>query len=209
MKRVVDLEPYEVWLKSEGYQDSTILVTLRHIRGVYNTFKDYPERGKSRDKAPHVRRYLRFVAKTRKNPLGRKFTETMLGLGLEPSTAIEKQGKRDGRCLTPAQWKALRQQLQAGDDIAKLLVAYMESPYRIGDFLNLRAYEVTSDDVSHKPSLEWIRKTGGRRPLYRLLCSTQRCAYYRMRSRLQRLSEKLKFETNLDNLYKTYHQQAA
>ncbi len=200
----IDLGAYEDWLYAEGYQDSTIQVTLRHLRGL----AEHPEE-LTRHRVPHVRRYLRFVAKTRKNPLGRRFTEAMLANGVEAASEIEKQGKRDKGCLTDKQWKALRSRLRGGDAISRLLVAYMESPYRIGDFLNLYAHEVTADDVSDKISRDWIKRFGGRKRLHRLLCPTQRCAYYRLRRRLQTISEKMKVQTDLDALYKTYHQHAA
>jgi len=202
--RKTDLGAYEDWLYAEGYQESTILVTLRHIKAVSVEPRQSPGH-----RAPHVRRYLRFVAKTRKNPLGRRFTEQMLAHGMEPASDIEKQGSRDKGCLTPRQWKALRARLRGGDTISKLLVAYMESPYRIGDFLNLRANMVTRDDVGDKISRDWIKRFGGKKKLYKLLCPTQRCAYYRLRKRLQTISAKMKVETDLDSLYKTYHQQAA
>jgi hypothetical protein len=200
----VILDAYEAWLHQEGYQDSTIQVTLRHIKAV----SVQPERHPGH-RAPHVRRYLRFVAKTRKNPLGRPFVERMLGHGLAAASDIEKQGARDKDCLTESQWKTLRANLRGGDPIARLLVAYMESPFRIGDFLNLQADRVTADDVSDKISRDWIRRFGGKKKLYKMLCPTQRCAYYRLRRRLQIISTKMKVATDLDTLYKTYHENAS
>lgn len=201
VKRQTGLADYEAWLKKEGYQNSTTEVSMRHIRAAALTPESIPGH-----RVAHVRRYLRYVADTRKNPLGRKFAEQMLKHGFTPARRTEKQGSRSKACLSSKQWKALRSRLRTGDARSKLLVAYMESPHRVGDFLNLRANEITADDVSDKLSREWIKSAGGKKKLYRLLCSTQRCAYYRLRSRLQHVSEAMKLSTDLDTLYKSYHE---
>lgn len=196
------LDEYERWLRKEGYQPTTIEVTLRHIRAARSDSARLP-----RHRVPHVRRYLRFVAKTRKNPLGRSFAKRMLDdYGLTPAGEIEKQGSRDRETLTQKQWDALKQKLRGGDRISRLLVAYMESPYRIGDFLNLKASGVTPDDVSDKVSRDWVRRFGGKKKLYQMLCTTERCAYYRLRRRLQKINQKLKTDPDLDTLYKSFHE---
>lgn len=196
------LDDYEKWLKREGYQPTTIEVTLRHIRAAHADTSSLPAY-----RIPHVRRYLRFVARTRKNPLGSRFTRKMLDeYGLAPATEIEKQGSRDRETLTQKQWDALKKKLQGGDRISRLLVAYMESPYRIGDFLNLRAHAVTVDDVSDRSSRDWLRRFGGKKKLYRMLCTTERCAYYRLRRRLQSVNRALKADPDLDTLYKSFHE---
>lgn len=194
-----DLEAYEAWLHDEGYQPSTIAVSVRLIGMVFNNLDDHPEYCEA-----HIRRYLRFVEKTRKNPLGKKFAGIMRLRGFEAAADIRKHGNRRKRLLHAGNWVQLRSKLRRGDDISKLLVAYMQSPYRISEFLKLRANEITENDVRDKISRDWIRDKGGRRPLHRLLCSTERCAYSRMRKRLQVVCGKMGLDVDFDTLYKSF-----
>ena len=101
-----DLSGYENWLVSEGYQPSTIEVTLRHIKVAA------ANQVRAVDHVPHVRRYLRFVTKTRRNPLGKPFATNMKRRGFKPASEIRKQGSRDRELLTVRQWKALRARLR-------------------------------------------------------------------------------------------------
>jgi hypothetical protein len=207
MYQTPKLDKYETWLKDEGYQESTILVTLRHIKAVYA----HRDKDVAKTRAAHVRRYLRFVAKTRKNPLGRKFVQRMLGLGLEAAVDSPNHGKRSKTNLTDDQWLDLRAKLRRGDDTSRLLIAYMESPYRIGEFLNLRIGQLVDDDVQDKISRAWItdKKLGARARLFQVLCKTERCAYSRIRRRLQQICKALEMEADLDTLYRTFHDDKA
>jgi hypothetical protein len=195
-----DLTAYEAWLKKQGYQPSTVVVTLRHLRtvAVEGRIPQYRE--------AHVQRYLRYVAETKKNPMGKKFAQQMKAKGLVPSAKIRKQGRRTKDPLQAGDWAELRSVLRRGDDISKLLVAYMQSPYRISEFLLLDANKVTEEDVCDKRSRDWLKKAGGRGPVYAILCDTERCAYSRMRRRLQVVGEKMSLTVDLDTLYKSFHE---
>jgi hypothetical protein len=195
----MNLKSYSGWLKTEGYQPSTAQVTLRHIRVVaaaFNAGESIPEHCE-----PHVRRYLRFVAKTRKNPAGRAFVKQMLKDGFEPVADIQKHGARDRANLRPGDWDLLRAKLRRGDDISRMLVAYMQSTYRIGEFLNLRANEAVA--IDDRIARSWIQARGSKK-IYKILCATERCAYYRMRRRLQILCKTLRLDADLDTLYKSF-----
>jgi hypothetical protein len=193
------LEAYEAWLNKEGYQPSTIAVSVRLIGMVFDNVDGHPDYCEA-----HIRRYLRFVEKTRKNPLGKRFTGIMRLRGFEAAADIRKHGNRSKKLLHAGNWMQLRAKLRRGDEISRLLVAYMQSPYRISDFLKLRANSVTSEDVRDKISRDWIRDKGGRQPLYKLLCNTERCAYSRMRKRLQQTCKKMGLDADFDTLYKSF-----
>lgn len=204
------LKPYKKWLKQSGYQPSTIEVTLRHLKAAVLT-GNWDERHE-----PHLRRYLLFVKKTRRHPLGKKFTDALRTAGFEPAGVIRKQGNRTKDLLSLKSWRNLRSRLRDNKRSpsyeSKLLVAYMESPYRISDFLKMRISEITEDDVSDKRAREWLaairyKRRGGRHmPVYKVLCDTERCAYYRLRKVLGDVCDDMGLEADLDTLYKSYHE---
>lgn len=196
--RDLDLKSYQAWLEKEGYQTSTVEVSLRHIRtSVANPKKVPPHR------VAHIQRYLRFVLATQKNPAGGQFTRLMKTKhGLSAATAIKKQGKRKAIKLDDKQLSELRAKLRRDkkSDTSQLLVAYMQSGRRITEFLNLTPAAVSKDETIDKISRDWIRsfKVG---KLYQILCKTERCAYARMR-RLLAL-EAADTKISLDTLYQS------
>jgi hypothetical protein len=192
------LTGYQDWLKREGYQPSTIRATLRHLKGAVNT-------GVLATRQAHLRRYLLFVKKTRSNPLGRAFTHKLKQEGIEPAAEIVKQGRTVKTLLTRKAWKQLRARLRragAGDE-GRLLAAYMESPYRIGDFLNFRIADVTPEDTD-KAGFKWLQSFRKNTRVYEVLCETERCAYYRLRKKLSEVAEDMGLSVDLDTLYKSY-----
>jgi hypothetical protein len=191
------LQPYADWLKNEGYQESTINATLRHLRLCHG--RECCE--------PHTRRYLRYVSETRKNPLGREFLDLAMKAGYEASADRRRSGGRVKDALSEANWARLKAKLRRGDEISWMLVAYMQSAYRIGQFLKLSASKVDETDIDDKISLDWVRTAsdGEKLPLYKILCKTERCAYYRMRRRLLETCEKLGIAADFDTLYKSFH----
>lgn len=201
-----DLSQYSAWLVDQGYQTSTIGATLRHLKVV----ADNPDEVGYR--APHVRRYLLYVVTTKRNPLGRKFTDRMMvGHGLEAVTETRKTGGTIKQLLNGGQWYELHQTLRQGGDLDKLIVAYMESPYKISEFLDLRIKNVDEDTVQHKWSRKWMHQVFVNprgKQVYQILCQTRRCAYSRMRRRLTAVSKGLGFKADLDTLYKTFNQRA-
>lgn len=204
MSKKLDLSSYQRWLRTEGYQRSTAEVSLRHMRTIATGAAVQSHQH------PHIRRYLRFVEATGRNPLGREFLSKMKADGFEPSGPIAKAGKRSKPVLTRPQWSQLRSKLRRdGDEIDRLLIAYMYSPYRIAEFLELWVRGLDADDVSDALSREWIAAAFDNtrnKKLFMILCDTRRCAYSRMRRRLQRVTAKLGIEADLDTLYKSYHQ---
>lgn len=190
---------YANWLRAEGYQESTIAVTLRHLRTVMVT------KVIAACRVSHVQRYLRYSAETRKNPLGPEFLKMALKAGFEASDDRKRPGARVKDTLNDVEWAMLRAKLRRGDEISWMLIAYMQSPYRIGRFLKLRADKVDENDIDDKRSLDWIAEHSNKLcPLYKLLCKTERCAYYRMRRRLLETCKKLGLEADFDTLYKTH-----
>ncbi|MEE8615525.1 MAG: hypothetical protein V3T11_09985 [Roseateles sp.] len=214
--RYAKLRKYEEWLRAEGYQPSTVEVTLRHLYTVNEqcgqTLFNACPMPVAPYRIPHVRRYLRYVALTRRNPLGRIFVAEMKRQGIEASSEIRKQGQRTKQNLTKSQWSELRKLLRAGDNTSKLLLAYMLSPYRISEFLDMEVRLVSEEDITDHVSRKWLHATNLAAPkskrtrkLYELLCPTKRCAYSRLRRTLREAGEKLKVPADLDTLYKSYH----
>jgi hypothetical protein len=205
LKKTPDLSRYKKWLIDQGYQPSTVEVSLRHIRALSRVDWTHPRRIPEYRNA-HIRRYLRYVELEKKHPLGKRFALAMRHAGLVPTTAIAKQGSRAKTLLGSTDWTVLRGKLRRGDDASKLLVAYMQSPYRISEFLRQHAHQISEEDIADKISRDWIIEVGGRQPLYQILCETERCTYYRLRRRLQEVCAKLGYDVDFDTLYKSYHE---
>ncbi len=208
-----NLSHYRQWLVDQGYQLTTITTTLRHLQVV----ADNPEKVGYR--GSHVRRYLLYVATTKRHPLGRHFTTRMTRKhGLEAVSETRKKGGGNIKeLLDGGQWYTLHQVLRQGSQLDKLILAYMESPYRIRKFLDMRIRDVGKDDVQHTWSRKWISKmytaqVGTIRKnarMYQILCPSASCAYSRMRRRLIVVAKELGFDVDLDTLHKTFHKRAA
>ncbi len=203
-----DLSGYAAWLTSERYQPTTIEATLRHLKNV----AEKPDSVANHQTA-HVRRYLRYVSKTQRHPFGRGFTKNLRDQGFEAAGDVRKPGSRSKKLLTGRQWAALRSRLRirGGDDTDKMLVAYMESPYRITEFLQLHTSKITEEDVTDKRAREWLTgrtSVGNGKPVavYEVLCATERCTYYRLRKRLRDVCDKMDLSADLDTLYKSYYE---
>jgi hypothetical protein len=203
-----DLHGYELWLRKEGYQPSTIEATLRNLRSA----EDGPVRPHHH---AHIRRYLRFVAETRRQPLGSKFTKWLRLKAFDASIKRRRHGARVKSALTRQEWTILKKRLrQHKDPVSRLLLAYMLCPYRVGEFLRLDVVAVGEDDIQDKISRDWLgsmtaelRKKGLRhKRVYDTLCTTERCAYARLRRKLQIVCEGLGYEADLDTLYKSFHE---
>ena len=199
------LDGYRVWLTDKGYQSSTIDATLRHLKVVA---KD-PEALKYR--GPHVRRYLLFVEDTKNNPLGKKFTDYMIAMGLSAAADTRKGGAHTKELLSAAQWGKLDRKLRNGKNLDCLLWAYMHSGLRISQFLGqtLPQLERALGDES-PPAAFWLRSAmrsafinpRGKK-VFQILCPSSRCAYSRMRRRLAALANDLNIEADLNTIHKT------
>ena len=202
----VDLSEYDHWLRRQRYQPSTIDSTLRHLHMLHVIS------GLTPLSAPHVRRYLRFVKATRKNPMGARFLEHAKHIGLQPAADTKRGGGRVREPLSTAHWQALRAALRreanAGSDTAQLLLVYMHADRRIGHFLKRSSrLAVQPEFCEDKLSRDWIAAQNATRktivPLYKLLCDTERCTYARMRRKLQIVAERLGYDVDLDTLYRS------
>jgi hypothetical protein len=90
-------------------------------------------------------------------------------------------------------WKRLKDKLQIGDDISRLLWAYMLSGVRVSEFLNS---DIRVTALSTPLPQNW--------KVYRVLGdSNKRSVYSRMRKRLQEVAEELNLGVDLDTLYKS------
>ena len=202
----VNLDAYEQWLQEEGYQPSTIKATLRHTR----VLADNPTADPGY-RLPIAKRYLRFVAATRREPLGKAFTKRLKARGIEPASVHPRQGARVKDVLPRHRFVELRARLRqlgrGGDETALLLVAYMQSPLRVGEFLRLRPKQIDELSIVDKISRDWIldRDLKPRTPIYKLLCDTEKCTYVRLRRKLQEVAEELRINVDLDTLYKSFH----
>jgi hypothetical protein len=199
-----DLTEYEAWLKTEGYQPSTITVALRYALTI-------AKRGGAVEAAtygPSIQRYLRYVEDTGKHPLGREVEAKLKAAGYKPSADVKLSGKRKKSALSRERWGALRSALRAeGSDESKLVIAYMHSGLRIMRFLELSSGLAQKPAfIADKLSRDWIAKkvAGKSRPLYRLVCDapdSSRCAYARLRRKLIDVAEGIKLDVDLDILY--------
>jgi len=206
MQQEPDLTSYRDWLHAQLYQPSTIDSTLRALTLRRSPSKHGPE-------TPHVRRYLRFVAETKQNPMGRDFLAHARLVGHKASSDAPRPGSRKREVLTRGQWTKLlatlrRVAVEDNDDTARMLLAYMHSGRRVTNFLGLVASFAAEreDFVADKLSRNWVAersqmiRSPGRVLVYQLLCDSERCAYSRMRRRLKAVAGKLGFDVDLDSL---------
>jgi hypothetical protein len=188
----VDWKAYSSWLSKEGYQPSTIDATLRNLRVVCEALSDIGNLQPHYE--PHIKRYLRFVDHSRKNMLGGSaFLKKLQKAGYEPASNRRKHGRRTKDPLILENWKRLKDKLQIGDDISRLLWAYMLSGVRVSEFLNS---DIRVTALSTPLPQNW--------KVYRVLGdSNKRSVYSRMRKRLQEVAEELNLGVDLDTLYKS------
>ena len=203
-------EKYGRWLVKEGYQPTTINVTLRHMETLLKRIKDKPGK-QHKQYASDVKRYLRYVELTRAGAsVPRALVSYKNKYGLVAVRQNNKDGRRVKEPLSPQAWAALKAHLRKGDDTAKLLVAYMHSPLRVSAFLCLFVEAVDEETVADKISRDWIAGNGSRSrqkvTLFSLLCPTQRCTYARMRTLLQKECAALKIAADLETLNKTFRE---
>jgi hypothetical protein len=212
----LNLKPYVKWLKKRGYQDSTIVVTIRNLILAYTDCAPLGKKGwapatidvTAEPYKSHLGRYLKFVQETRRQPLGSRFTLLLKRKGLKPIRDTNLQGPRRKTLLTLKSWENLRRRLRKYDgasdsNTGRLLLAYMSSPHRVTDFLRLRADKLDSGDVGDSASRGWLAGFGNV-PLHEVLCSTERCAYYRLRTCLQNVSQDSGVVVDLDTVRKSY-----
>ncbi len=200
-----NLAPYVAWLKTEGYQPSTINATLHEVFSACSALILWDS------DIPHIRRYLRFVEQTKKNPLGPKFLEHCAQHNLTPSKRGSPSGRRVRKPISSAQWAELRTALrQDGDDTSKMLVAYMFCDLRIMKFLGQQLGSATDSIapvITDKRSRDWLlsytEHAFTTRRVYELLGKTPRAAYARMRRKLQDFSVMCRINVDLDTLYRS------
>lgn len=206
--RILDLTGYESWLKAEGYQRSTTEMTLRQLR--LAIAESHAGKRFSPRRVPHVRRYLAFVAETRKNPAGGELISCARSRGLHAVVKGRQHGARTREVLSPKQWSELRSALRrTKEPVALLIVAYMHAGRRISPFLRLHPRMARFENViADKLSRDWIKSVAnGHAHIYQILCTTERCAYARMRRRLQLFCEQTGFDVDLDTLYRSQKQE--
>lgn len=196
-----DLSTYKRWLAKEGYQPTTIELTLQHL-GVLAITR-YP--GMPR-RVPHARRYLRFVESTGKNPMGDAFVQHLRDAGITAAVDRVRSGKRTRKALTPEQWSKLRTALRKdGSHAAKLVIAYVYSSRRISAFLQLNTrFAADASFIDDAPSRRWIADHAvGTVPLYKFLAMTEHGAHIRMLRKLHTCASKVGLDVDLDSLSRT------
>jgi len=202
-------DKYHRWLTKEGYQPSTIAVTIRHMETLLKFLKAKPNK-QHKQYASDVGRYLRYIEVSRNVSMPRALASYKTKYGLVAVRQNNKDGRRVKEPLSPQAWAALKAHLRKGDDTAKLLVAYMHSPLRVSAFLCLFVEAVDEETVADKISRDWIAGNGSRSrqkvTLFSLLCPTQRCTYARMRTLLQKECAALKIAADLETLNKTFRE---
>ena len=198
MSSKIDLSTYEAWLKKERYQASTRALSIRNLMTITN----HPNKRIASYLIPQAQRYVRFVAQTKKNPMGAKFLARLKKQKIEASESIKKAGKRSKPVLTAAKLSKLQAKLRSGDEVDRLILAYAFSGMRVAAFLHMPCSNM--QEHPDKISRDWVAKAvdvSWNDPMYKLLCKTERCAYSRMRTRMREVAEQLKMDVDLDTLY--------
>lgn len=205
---VSHLDGYGPWLEAEGYQRSTIALSLRYVRGLLSE----PVRCQKKHYAPHVRRYLRYL-ETRGAGLAAVDIEALKTFekhGFSASAVVQKTGQRTKTPLSDADFSRLRAFLRRGKGpLDRLLVAYLQQSHlKIGRFLQVSpAYIVNApEDFPDKISRDWLAEFNytehAFKPVFNILCRTHRCAYYRMRVRLLEAAKALNLDVDFHSISK-------
>jgi hypothetical protein len=196
---------FEKWLRKQGYQDSTVKLTLRHLQSAFSLWKE-----DDRKALPNghlvipMRRYLGFVSSTRKHTFPRGFGKA-IGLRYDPMVA-KPNGSRKKPDLTMGQWRRLFDKLDASkleDDL--MLKLYMLQPYRLGDFLSMDMVEL-ADTVGARNVPLRLRRGKNSTTVADLMCpeSTKpaTCAKSRLRRRLCAWAEDMGWDCDMNTLHR-------
>jgi len=91
----MSLDDYKDWLGTQKYTDTTIDASLKVLRRID---PKNPKPTKVDDFL--LRRYLRYVKETRRNPLGKEFTDKLVSLGLSAALPRSVSGGRSRKLLS-------------------------------------------------------------------------------------------------------------
>jgi hypothetical protein len=190
------LDDYTDWLRTQKYTDSTIEASLKVLRRLDHAKPD-PRNLTDRFL---LRRYLRYVKETRRNPLGRTFTEALSQLGLEPAVPRAVPGKRKRKLLTVTEFHVLKDRCLRSEDVATVLVGfYMMSGKKPHDFLqqktlirdNAAVFKVRQDILLSRPVV------------YENLSTSLSWAYRTLLAAAKKQGEALGLDVDLDILYRS------
>lgn len=191
------LSSYKNWLEREGYCASTAQESVRRLDK--SALGGVPEQ--QRHMWPYLSRYLRFVAETKKEPLGAAFTRRLQQYGLQPARKRRLPGSRRRKSLSEEDFTRLRAHLRTQKDAtSRLLLAYMFTDRRVGLFLCLTAIQI--DEVKDKKSRDWLNTLD-------VFCMHEvlddagtRGAYVRMRNKLAQTAQVLGLTVDLNTLHR-------
>ena len=197
---------FEEWLHKQGYQKSTVLLTLRHLQSALSLWKEG-----DREALPNghlvipMRRYLGFVSSTKKHTLPRGFGKA---IAREHDPMVAKpNGSRRKLNLTQGQWRRLFDKLDESkldDDL--MLKFYMLQPYRLGDFLSMDMVELVDTIGARSVPLRLRRGKLASTTVADRMCpeSTKpaTCAKSRLRRRLSVWVEEMGWSCDLNSLQK-------
>ncbi len=195
----MNLDDYTRWLTEQGFRPATIEATLRAV--LRQRRQGAALRGSD---APHLKRYLLYVERTRREPLGEAFTKSLYALGLVAAQERNKCGHtRVQDPPTAAQVSALKERLRRCGDVGRLALIYMQSGLRVGAFLRISFKGAFTIYPLHAAWLkEACDRTNAKR-LYQILSSSKRKAYRQLDARVRKEAAALDFEAGLDTLYKS------
>lgn len=183
------LDDYTTWLRSKKYTPSTIDASIRVLRRLN---RENPKPTRSDEFL--LRRYLRYVKETRRNPLGKRFTSVLEKQGLDPTSERAMSGTRKRELLMMGQFHDLKDRcLNSTDKTAMLVGFYMVSGKKPREFLQQKHSASSFSD--HFP------RTGTF--LYENLSPSITWAYRMLLAAAKREAAALDIDADLDILYRS------
>jgi hypothetical protein len=190
------LDDYKAWLETQKYTPSTIEASLKVLRRIDHNKPD----PRNRTDKFLLRRYMRYVKETRRNPLGMKFTETLEGLGIRAAIPRSVYGTRKRKLLSVTEFHSLKDRCLSSDEVASVLVGfYMMSGKKPHEFLtqktlvrdNSAVFKIRNDILLNK------------KIVYENLSSSISWAYRTMLAAAKKEGEALNLDVDLDILYRS------
>jgi hypothetical protein len=195
----MSLDGYRDWLKKQRYTPSTIEASLKVLRRL-----DAVEPKPTPTDEFLLRRYLRYVKESRRNPMGEKFTEALKTKHdlFRPAVERAKSGKRKRRLLTLTEFHELKTRLlKRGDDAGPLLVLYMSTGMKPRTFLQT---QIKSAQFGFPLSIaSWLSEHDRSIFLYQIISPSLSWAYRKLLAVLKKEAAGMDIDADLGTLYRS------
>lgn len=198
------LTPFNTWLTEQGYQNSTAMLTLRHIDSAFNLWVQ-----NGREALPNgyhttpMRRYLAYTKETGQHSFPKTFAAA-IGREYRPVKPAAN-GPRAKPHLTEGQWEQLFQKAKSSrvfDDT--VLVLYMQQPARLSEFLEMSPSDL-EEEIGKNRALAGFNSRFKSFAVQMCPGSEKAvtCARTRLRRRLAYWAAELGYEVDLNSLNRT------